>query len=207
MSISLQQLSLNNNTLVGGPLPPDLGLLRNLKHISLHNNNLSCVPLRVYTKTPYLYLPNNDDVSRSNSSRPASSAGSVASLHGSSGGIAEIDGNTTLINLQPTYQCTEKELLPCFLTFSEHTVPRTDNTKMACPEIVRLPHGQAVSACSGSAPWQLGVLAEGLAETQTSEQSWEVDPDYYQYKGCSCLKVCVSPLLPGSIRAMAIHAG
>jgi hypothetical protein len=47
-----------------------------------------------------------------------------------------------------------------------------------------------VEACSGSASWQLGVVAPGVAVMQTSDQSWELNPSYYQYRKCTCLKVC-----------------
>lgn len=208
MTISLLQLSLDNNSLVG-PLPPDLGLLRNLNRISLRKTNISCRPLPA-AKYPAYYSNSSSNSTNSSSSVNSTTAfnssntttnatypGGIAAMYGGSSGTPDDDNNSnpgafsSLYDSQSTYQCSDAELLPCFLTFSEHAVPRTDRTNMACPAIVRLPHDEAVVACSGSAPYQLGVLAPGVAVTQTGEQSWELDPSYYQYRKCVCLKVCV----------------
>jgi hypothetical protein len=174
LTLGLQQLILDNNSFVG-PLPPDLGLLRNLNRISLRKTNISCVPLLIYTRSPYPY----------NSTNSSSGGNSSASQYGNS----SVDDDAAYLRLDSNYRCSESELLPCFLTFSEHAVPRTDATNMACPVVERLPHDSAVAACAGSASWQLGDFASAVAVTQFAEQSWELDPAVYQYRSCKCLKV------------------
>lgn len=170
LTLSLQKLTLDSNVFVG-PLPSQLGLLQDLDSVSLRGTNVSCVPLSAYSSIPHSIADNASNSSNSSD---------------------EEDTAHTHLRLDQTYSCSDAELLPCFLTFSEHQVPRTDSTKMACPDVVRLPHEQAVAACSGAAPWQLGVLAGGVAVTQTARaQSWDVEPRYFQYRKCTCLKLCV----------------
>ncbi|KAF6255371.1 hypothetical protein COO60DRAFT_215437 [Scenedesmus sp. NREL 46B-D3] len=89
---------------------------------------------------------------------------------------------------QQQQQCTDSQLLPCFLSFSRVTLPRTDNNHMACPVILRLPLDEAVQACSGDGPSQLGEQAGNIADIVSTQQTWDVDPSYYQYRPCSCLE-------------------
>lgn len=88
-----------------------------------------------------------------------------------------------------TARCAADELLPCFLRFSEHVVPLTDASNMACPVIERLSEADAVAACSGGGPMQLGDQAYLLEGVDTGVQSWFLDPAYFQYAHCNCLVV------------------
>lgn len=179
LTLGLQQLILDNNSFVG-PLPPNLGHLRNLNRISLRKTNISCVPLSIYTSAH-----------SHNSTNSSTGSNSSASQYNGTNSSSS-DDDAEYLRLDSNYRCSESELLPCFLTFSEHAVPRTDATNMACPAVERLPHGSAVEACAGSAPWQLGEFASAVAVTQTAEQSWELDPAVYQYRSCKCLKVMLT---------------
>jgi hypothetical protein len=90
---------------------------------------------------------------------------------------------------QPQQQCDDEQLLPCFLFFSKVTLPRTDNSNMACPVIMRRPKDEAVQACSGDGMSQLGEQAGNIADLASTQQTWDVDPSYYQYRPCRCLEV------------------
>lgn len=93
-------------------------------------------------------------------------------------------------------QCSDDQLLPCFLDFSTVTIPRTDNSYMACPVILRRPLQEAIQVCSGTGPMQLSSQAENLADLTATEQTWSVDPQYYQHRHCKCLEV--RAVLPAS---------
>jgi hypothetical protein len=86
-------------------------------------------------------------------------------------------------------QCDDSQLLPCFLSFSKVTHPLTDNSNMACPVILRRPKDEAVHACAGEGAHQLGEQAGNIADVQATQQTWDVDPSYYQYRPCRCLEV------------------
>lgn len=43
--------------------------------------------------------------------------------------------------------CDAAHLLPCFVELTDFTIPRSDSSNMACPEIRRKPHSQAVVDC------------------------------------------------------------
>jgi len=91
----------------------------------------------------------------------------------------------------PVLHCEPGELLPCFLKFTEYTVPREDNSNMKCKVIMRKPKQQAQQDCSGSGPQRLGAQADSLPETATDRwiARWDIDPAYYQYQACECLLV------------------
>jgi hypothetical protein len=60
--------------------------------------------------------------------------------------------------------------------------------------IVRLPKFKAIEACAGDPntdPTDLGDYAPLLADVSSEayEQSWFVDPSYFQYQQCECLMV------------------
>jgi hypothetical protein len=91
---------------------------------------------------------------------------------------------------EPKPFCSDEQLLPCFLYFANYTVPRTDNTKMACPAILRRHIEEARSMCAGDAPNRLGAQAHNVADALAAdEQSWKIEPGYYQYRGCRCFSV------------------
>lgn len=46
--------------------------------------------------------------------------------------------------------CDVTKLLPCFLELTDFTVPRSDSSNMACPEIRRKPYTQALADCGVS---------------------------------------------------------
>jgi hypothetical protein len=60
--------------------------------------------------------------------------------------------------------------------------------------IVRLPKAKAIEVCAGDPsadPTDLGDYAQLLADisSEAYEQSWFVDPSYFQYQQCECLMV------------------
>lgn len=85
--------------------------------------------------------------------------------------------------------CSHGQLLPCFLQFSNHTLPRTDASNMSCPMVLRRSFSDAQKACSGDGPMQLGKQAHNVADGVADEQAWKLEPSYYQYRGCECLPV------------------
>lgn len=82
-------------------------------------------------------------------------------------------------------RCDAGARLPCFLTLSNYTAPRSDGSNMACPAPVRRRLADAERSCVR----ELGAAALGLADTLPEEQGWKLDPSYSQYAGCSCLTV------------------
>jgi hypothetical protein len=92
------------------------------------------------------------------------------------------------------YVCPDEQVLPCFLTFAIESLPRDDASNMRCRIIVRRAPEDARAACSaGVVPFSLGGEGETLPDIRrtASEQSWLIDPSYYQYRGCTCLLVSV----------------
>jgi hypothetical protein len=89
-------------------------------------------------------------------------------------------------------------VLPCFLRFTEESLPKDDSSNMRCKLIARRPSDEARAACStGQLPFGLGAEGENLPEISrtASEQSWVLDPSYYQYRGCTCLLVSTAATL------------
>lgn len=88
--------------------------------------------------------------------------------------------------------CSDSELLPCFLRFSNESLPREDSSNMRCKFITRKPPAMAKADCAGgSDPYTLEDNAEYLPDIvkDSTEQSWLIDPAYYQYRECTCLQV------------------
>jgi hypothetical protein len=82
----------------------------------------------------------------------------------------------------PPYKCTEADLLPCFLEFERFTVPRSDDSRMACRPVRRKSIDAATQDCPPDwLPAQLEVSEQSLAQ-------WDLPPSYYQYQGCTCLE-------------------
>jgi hypothetical protein len=82
----------------------------------------------------------------------------------------------------PPPRCAEGELLPCFLEFSKYTVPRSDDSRMACRPIARRSADAVASSCPS------GVLSsEADASAEVLQSQWDIPPSYYQYQGCHCL--------------------
>jgi hypothetical protein len=106
--------------------------------------------------------------------------------HAASNSTAAANSST---EAAPQQHCDEGQLLPCFLCFSKVTLPRTDNSNMACPVILRRPKDEAQQACSGEGLNQLGEQASNIADLVATQQTWDVDPSYYQYRPCRCLEV------------------
>lgn len=93
---------------------------------------------------------------------------------------------------QPGGACSDEELLPCFLRFSNDPMPREDASNMRCKFILRKPPAEAKADCAqGSEPYTLGSSAQYLPDISkdSTEQSWIIHPSYYQYRGCTCLQV------------------
>lgn len=90
-------------------------------------------------------------------------------------------------------QCTEEQLLPCFLQFSDIAVPREDASNMRCKYIVRKTPEHAKLDCAQEeyGSYFLGESVQYLPGVvkDSTQQSWLVEPAYYQYRECSCLQV------------------
>lgn len=63
--------------------------------------------------------------------------------------FTEVNSNHTSYNQSTgkAVSCGATQLLPCFLELTDFTVPRSDSSNMACPEIRRKPHSQGVADC------------------------------------------------------------
>jgi hypothetical protein len=77
---------------------------------------------------------------------------------------------------------------------------------MRCKLIARRAPDDARESCSsGEDPFSLGGEGANLPDISrsASEQSWVIDPLYYQYRGCTCLLVswrgAESPWLHASV--------
>lgn len=88
-------------------------------------------------------------------------------------------------------RCAPDQLLPCFLMFTDYTVPREDASNMKCKAITRKPTKQATEDCAGPAPHGLGAEASLLPAVSSDRwmARWELDPSYYQFQSCECLLV------------------
>lgn len=104
--------------------------------------------------------------------------------------------------------CTQEELLPCFLKFSDYSVPREDSSNSKCKFIMRKSSEQARRDCAS----QLGDQASSISEGSTDRwlARWEIDPSYYQYQACECLLVspgaCVGWLVVGDNRVFRVRS-
>eukprot|EP00775_Hariotina_reticulata_P005277 gene5277-5512_t len=88
-----------------------------------------------------------------------------------------------------TQQCTSEGILPCFLNITQQLYPRPDDSHMECPYIIRKTYEQAIQDCKGSDSSHLGEQVSRLADLNyPTEQTWMVDPSYYQFAGCRCLQ-------------------
>jgi hypothetical protein len=95
-------------------------------------------------------------------------------------------------NTTANQSCPSDQVLPCFLRFTQESLPKDDNSNMRCKLIARRAPDDARAACSaGQYPFSLESEGQNLPEISrtASEQSWVIDPAYYQYRGCTCLLV------------------
>lgn len=167
LTYNLQSLDYSNNPGITGPIPPQMGLLEGLQVVRLQNTSLSCSGI-----TRPFVVTTNASCSDPARCKTARQYGSVEAQQ---------------------HVCAPSEQLPCFLRFSDYLIPREDNSNMRCRYIVRLPQEQAIEACSGSLPADLGASADSLPKMSSEpyDQVWYVDPSYYQYQEnvCECLVV------------------
>lgn len=160
---NLEELQLGNNNL-SGPLPPQLGFLKKLDLINLlQNDNLKC--------------PTQQHVTSYDTGSSSSSLSNNGTEFGETQGVLAVA------------RCIGDQLLPCFLQFSNYTLPRTDASNMSCPLVLRRSYDEAQRTCAGDGAMQLGKQAHNVADAMADEQVWKLDPTYFQYKGCRCLPV------------------
>jgi hypothetical protein len=165
-------------------VPPQLGLLKKINVVNLAQNpQLNCL------------MPAQRNTSAA--AATAADGGLTANLDGSTGsGAIKLADGMYAVPLRHTSEqpyCTDEQLLPCFLYFANYTVPRTDNSKMACPAILRRHIEEARSMCAGDGAGQLGSQSHNVADALAAdEQSWKIEPGYYQYRGCRCFSVSAS---------------
>ncbi|WIA12661.1 hypothetical protein OEZ85_006309 [Tetradesmus obliquus] len=168
LTFGLTDVLLGTNSLTGA-IPPQMGVLQNLHEVDLRNSSMSC-------------LGTHEDAAAA--AAPPSSTADAA---------ANATANATAVDLmakadRDPQQCDDSMLLPCFLFFSKVTLPRIDNSNMACPVILRRPRDEAVAACEGDSASQLGEQAGNIAEVAAAQQTWDIDPSYYQFRPCRCLE-------------------
>lgn len=159
---SLQDVNWGHNPGLTGVLPPQLGLLTNLRVTQLPDTHMSCAGIT----RPYGVTTNNSCTDPDRCTTPA------------------WFGNDTAVE-----RCPRERQLPCFLRFSDYPVPRDDNSSMRCKYIIRKQPGDAKAACSGEGDFLLGDQAEVLLDSPPGalEQQWIVPPSYFQYQACECL--------------------
>jgi hypothetical protein len=89
--------------------------------------------------------------------------------------------------------CSDKQVLPCFLRFSDEQLPLDDASNMRCRYILRKLPEQAKQDCAAAeGMYGLGEDADGAMPDiirDAQQQQWMLDPMYFQYRGCSCLTV------------------
>lgn len=166
LAVALQDLDYTNNTGITGVIPPEMGLLEPLRLSRLAGTSMSCSGI----VKPYTVTTNYSCSDPKRCTTPQ--------LFG---------GNDTTVR-----RCSDDQLLPCFLMFSEYAIPREDASNMRCKYIVRKRPDQALADCEGAADgYQLGDQAPNLPDIvrEGSEQQWVVDPAYFQYRACTCLQV------------------
>jgi hypothetical protein len=89
--------------------------------------------------------------------------------------------------------CSDSQVLPCFLRFSDESLPLDDASNMRCRYILRKLPQQAKEDCAeatgmyGLGPDADEVMPDIVRDAQ--QQQWMLDPMYFQYRGCSCLTV------------------
>jgi hypothetical protein len=64
---------------------------------------------------------------------------------------------------------------------------RDDDSHMACRPIRRKPPGQLVADCGPEG--EGGNSSSEAAAESLSDQTWSMDPAYYQFRNCRCLDV------------------
>eukprot|EP00878_Enallax_costatus_P012841 GHUV01013409.1.p1 GENE.GHUV01013409.1~~GHUV01013409.1.p1 ORF type:complete len:602 (+),score=76.08 GHUV01013409.1:316-2121(+) len=160
----------SNNTGFTGILPPQTGFLYNLQKVRITGTSMSCSGVI----TPYNVTTNASCNDPTRCTTPSLISGES----------------------HPGAVCSDEELLPCFLRFSNDSMPREDSSNMRCKFIMRKPPEQAKIDCAQrSGAYTLGNSAQYLPDIvkDSTEQSWIIHPSYYQYRGCTCLQVS-SPL-------------
>eukprot|EP00775_Hariotina_reticulata_P011161 gene11161-11311_t len=90
-------------------------------------------------------------------------------------------------------RCDRDNMLPCFLQLSNITMPRSDDSNMECPIVLKKAPDEVAAACGNldgpqQALWWQEQRSLGLANMGKASQDWMLDPNYYQYSGCKCLK-------------------
>jgi hypothetical protein len=89
--------------------------------------------------------------------------------------------------------CSDEQVLPCFLRFSDEQLPLDDASNMRCRYILRKLPQQAKQDCAeASGMYGLGPDADEVMPDivrDAQQQQWMLDPMYFQYRGCSCLTV------------------
>ncbi|WIA32818.1 hypothetical protein OEZ86_006000 [Tetradesmus obliquus] len=170
LTFGLTDVLLGTNSLTGA-IPPQMGVLQNLHEVDLRNSSMSC-------------LGTTEDAAAA-AAPPSSTADAAANA---TANATAVDSNSNSKADGDPQQCDDSALLPCFLFFSKVTLPRTDNSNMACPVILRRPRDEAVAACEGDSASQLGEQAGNIAEVAAAQQTWDIDPSYYQFRPCRCLE-------------------
>lgn len=164
LSYSLAELDLSNNTGITGELPAQLGLLPQLRVVKVMQTNLSCAGIT----QPYSVTTNYSCSDPRICTTP------------------QQFGDPSV----PIMRCTQDELLPCFLRFSDYFLPREDSSNMKCKQIIRKAADAAQRDCGGSGLGQLGDLSQQIPDKPVDRWArWEVDPAYFQYQACECLLV------------------
>ncbi|WIA42187.1 hypothetical protein OEZ86_009450 [Tetradesmus obliquus] len=196
---NLEELQLGSNDL-SGPLPPQLGLLKKINVVNLAANpDLGCLlpaerPGGLGFSTPDARLSAGlgSGFSPTGSGESAGS-GAIKLADGMYAVPLQRAGNdpnsssSSSSSSDESPYCRDEQLLPCFLAFANYTVPRADSSKMACPAILRRHIEEARAVCAGEGPGQLGSQAHSVADALAAdEQSWKIEPGYYQYRGCRC---------------------
>uniref|UniRef100_A0A383VNF8 Guanylate cyclase domain-containing protein n=1 Tax=Tetradesmus obliquus TaxID=3088 RepID=A0A383VNF8_TETOB len=154
----------SNNSGVTGIIPPQMGFSEHVRTVTLTGTSLSCSGIT----RPFAVTVNascNDALKCRT--------------------MQWVPANTTA-----NQSCPADAVLPCFLRFSEESLPKDDSSNMRCKLIARRPPDDARASCaSGEPPFSLGAEGGNLPEVSrtASEQAWVIDPGYYQYRGCSCL--------------------
>eukprot|EP00878_Enallax_costatus_P004317 GHUV01004548.1.p1 GENE.GHUV01004548.1~~GHUV01004548.1.p1 ORF type:complete len:1095 (+),score=312.31 GHUV01004548.1:392-3676(+) len=163
LAYSLQLADFSNNPGLTGFIPPQLGLVESLQSVRISNTSLSCGGIiQPYTITT------NSSCSDPEQCRTPKTFG---------------DNSTR------RHVCSPDEQLPCFLKFSDYLVPRDDDSNMRCKVILRMAQEESVQACGGHSRNQLGQQDSLIPKLSafTYQQTWFVDPGYYQYQACECL--------------------
>eukprot|EP00775_Hariotina_reticulata_P007361 gene7361-7572_t len=171
---NLVMVDLSDNQFTG-TISPALGMSPYLSIVKLANNMLTG---RLPPELGLLSALAAVDVSNNNLS--CNGQRQISSDSGSgSGGTRQV----------AQQRCPSQQLLPCILNITQELIPRPDDSHMKCPLIYRKPWQQAMKDCSSTGPAQLGDRVSSMRDLSylVAQQSWQVDPAYYQYTGCHCL--------------------